>query len=242
MDLRCPSRESQRQSDVLSQSTAFYVVCEGFSQCFLFRGEAATYCEAQGMRIECPTRRALGQLVRRFLGVVFMSRFRSVTLRSGLISGCGLVFILLLTLLSSPLQSQQTASLHGAIHDSQGKPVASATVRLQPSDLTQAQTVHADLQGNYNFPELREGVYILRAEMHGLGTAEIPSLFIGPKENKTVDLTLLRLNTSAAPSAARQRLDGRSGSSVRDRKSSTRARRERTPQLRIEPSPWKNAR
>ena len=109
------------------------------------------------------------------------------------VAGCGLAALALFTLLLPCVQSQESgksASLRGMVHNSQGKPVADATVRLQNRDSAQAQTARTDSQGNYNFAGIDGGVYILRAEGTGYGDAEVPSLFLGPKETKTVDLTL----------------------------------------------------
>ncbi len=126
-----------------------------------------------------------------------MRRSYSALFRSA--GTCVLAPLILVTVLS---QAQETASLHGTIRDSQGKPVAGASVRLQPADITQTQTVHTDPQGNYKFEELRGGVYVLRGEMAGLGAAEIPSLFFGPKEAKSIDLTLLPIETPASQAAS----------------------------------------
>lgn len=107
--------------------------------------------------------------------------------------GCGLVLLVLFTSLPLHLHSQEReklASLRGAVRNSEGKGVASATVRLQRKD-SQPQTVHTDSQGNYNFSAISGGVYVLRAEMDGYGDTEIPSLFLAPQEAKNLDLILL---------------------------------------------------
>ena len=109
-------------------------------------------------------------------------------------TGCGLtLLVLLLTSLPLRLHSQETerpASLRGAVRDSKGQTVADATVHLQRKD-SQAQMVHTDSQGNYNFSAIGGGVYVLRAEMAGYGDTEIPSLFLAPQEARNLDLILL---------------------------------------------------
>jgi tetratricopeptide (TPR) repeat protein len=105
----------------------------------------------------------------------------------------GAATVILLALLPSSLQSQEakdSAALQGSIHDSQGKPVIGATVCLQSKAGAQPLTTHTDSQGNYSFSALRGGVYALWAEKTGCGEAAVPSLFLGPKEAKSVDLTL----------------------------------------------------
>jgi len=120
-----------------------------------------------------------------------LQRFRSASVPGG-----GLVLLTMFILLPPTLQSQASASLHGTVRDSHGKPVAGATVQLQAKDKDKdaTQTAHTDSQGGYSFAALPGGAYILRAEIAGYRAAEIPSLSFGPKESNTVDLILLPAN------------------------------------------------
>lgn len=118
-----------------------------------------------------------------------LRRFQSASFLSG-----GLILLTLFIFLPPALQSQASASLHGTVRDSQGKPVAGATVQLQAKDKDATQTAHTDSQGNYSFAALPGGAYLLRAELAGYRAAEIPSLFLGPKESNGVDLILLPAN------------------------------------------------
>ena len=95
-------------------------------------------------------------------------------------------------------QQGEPASLRGTVRDSQGKPVAGATVRLQAKDAAQPLSTHADAEGKYSFTVLHQGVYALRAEMTGYSDAAIPSLFVGANEAKTADLTLLPAKAGAS--------------------------------------------
>src|ERR1700733_1567796 len=115
-----------------------------------------------------------------------------------------LVLVLLLTLCLPSQETEKLALLRGVVRDSQGTPIAGATVHLQPADPTQTQTVLTNVQGNYSFVALRGGVYVLRAELAGYTEARIASLFVGPKEAKNVDLILLPTNTPASQSSAVQ--------------------------------------
>ncbi len=128
----------------------------------------------------------------------------SQPLRSAGVIGCGLAVFILFAFHPLSLQSQESALLHGTIRDSQGKPVAAATVQLHAKDAAQTYTVHTDSQGNYSFATLHGGVYVLRAVMAGSGAAEIPSLFLVANEAKNVDLALLPASTPASqPASAR---------------------------------------
>src|SRR5579863_3860778 len=96
----------------------------------------------------------------------FMGRLCAISqlLKSAGKVSCGFVLYILLPL---SLQSQESAMLRGTVRDSQGNPIAGATLQLRSKEETQAQTVSADSQGNYSFAALRGGVYVLRAAMGG---------------------------------------------------------------------------
>ena len=93
-------------------------------------------------------------------------------------------------------------SLRGTVRDPDGKPIASVTIRLQTGEVVQALTTQTDAQGGYSFSRLRAGVYSLGAEMTGFTTTTIPSIFLGAKATKTVDLTLEPANKDAPKPAA----------------------------------------
>jgi tetratricopeptide (TPR) repeat protein len=128
-----------------------------------------------------------------------MGRLRAISglFGSAGVIGCGLAAFSLCTMLPLSLHSQAAASLRGTIRDSQGRPVAGAAVQLHANDATLCQTARTDSQGNFSFLALHGGVYRLRAEMPGLGEAEIAALFLGPNETKNLDLALKPQNTPA---------------------------------------------
>jgi tetratricopeptide (TPR) repeat protein len=98
----------------------------------------------------------------------------------------------LVMLLSSSVfaqESQHFASLHGAVRDDQGKPIAQVDVFLQKKDANKL-TTQTDQQGNYNFQKLPAGVYSLQASKRGHPPATLEALFLKSHESKTVDLTL----------------------------------------------------
>ena len=111
---------------------------------------------------------------------------------------CSLAAVLWLSLYPFPAKAQKieaSASLHGTVRDSSGTGAAGATVSLQAQDTKQSQTVPTDAHGNYRFAALAGGAYVLRAAMTGYNDATIPSLFFGPKEEKTADLILTPVKT-----------------------------------------------
>ena len=141
-----------------------------------------------------------------------MGRFRAVLyllISAGLArrSFAALAFFALLPLCLHSQQTGESASLRGAVRDSQGKPVAGATICLQVNSSSPPQTVRTDSQGNYHFATLNGGVYLLRAQMAGYSDTEIPSLFLGPQTAKNVDLVLLPASTSQSASAQTEFFD-----------------------------------
>ena len=97
---------------------------------------------------------------------------------------------LLASLNGAGQQSAEPASLHGIIRDADGKPVAQTAVLLQRKGSADRFNGQTDSQGNYSFPGLPDGMYVLRASKNGYTDAEIPSVFLRPHESKTVDLTI----------------------------------------------------
>src|SRR4051812_3539043 len=83
-----------------------------------------------------------------------------------------------------------SATLHGVIRDADGKPVAQASVVLQKKDAISNFTADTDGKGAYSFTKLHAGVYTLRATKGGYADAQLSGIFIQPREEKTVDLTL----------------------------------------------------
>jgi tetratricopeptide (TPR) repeat protein len=85
--------------------------------------------------------------------------------------------------------SSAAATLHGTVLDPRNRPVAGATVSLSAKE-AEILVVHTDAAGAYLFRELRQGTYILRAEMPGYDQANSGAFVLEAKESRTVDLTL----------------------------------------------------
>jgi tetratricopeptide (TPR) repeat protein len=93
-----------------------------------------------------------------------------------------------------------SATVQGSVRDSQGRPIAGATVYLKNKD--QTLSAHTDSAGIYRFTGLGGGVYSIRAESHGYVEATLGSCVLGPKEAKKVDLTLKASSTSVPQSGS----------------------------------------
>jgi tetratricopeptide (TPR) repeat protein len=103
-------------------------------------------------------------------------------------------------------------TLQGYVRDSSGRPVANATVFLQPATgtetpSTQIQTTHTDSAGAYRFSALRAGSYTLRAEMGGFHQTIVGPVSLAPNETKKIDLTLVPTKASGAAAPAPEFFD-----------------------------------
>lgn len=95
-------------------------------------------------------------------------------------------------------ESGPSASLHGTIRDSQGRPVANGAVSLKEKNSTHSKSAPTDEQGHYAFAGLSPGVYSVHATKSGSCDGEITSVFLAAHEDKNVDLTIFPAAGSAA--------------------------------------------
>lgn len=114
-----------------------------------------------------------------------------------------LALLIMALFTASMLQAQpDLGTLHGSVFDSQGRPMAGATVYVQLKGEAQTVTAITDSTGKYRFPGLRAGVYTLHAEMGGYENATHDPISVGPKDTKRIDLTLGSARAKGAQSPA----------------------------------------
>ena len=94
--------------------------------------------------------------------------------------------------------------LQGYVRDSSGRPLAKATVFLEPATAAQTpakstQIAHTGADGQFSFGAPPEGAYTLRAEMNGYVRAVVGPLNLASKEAKRVDLILISGKASETP-------------------------------------------
>ena len=99
------------------------------------------------------------------------------------------------------------ATVQGSVHDSNGKPVASASVFLHLVTSTEtnpapSQSTHTDSEGAYRFVALREGAYTLRAEKNGYAELIVGSVNLTSRGTKQLDLTLVSSKSSELQGSA----------------------------------------
>lgn len=104
---------------------------------------------------------------------------------------------------SKPASNATLGTIQGYVRDSDGRPVANATIVLQPATGTGSpsaalQTMHADPTGAYRFTALPDGAYTVRAEMSGHDRTSVGPVSLAPNETKKIDLALVPAKTSGA--------------------------------------------
>jgi tetratricopeptide (TPR) repeat protein len=114
---------------------------------------------------------------------------------------------LLLALSGLAQEPAQPTSLHGVVRDADGKAVAEASILMRKKDSTDNFLVHTDAQGSYSFTQLPGGVYSLQATKDGYAAAQVPAVFLRPKESKIIDLTLAPLVSQGSAASAPQFFD-----------------------------------
>jgi len=105
-------------------------------------------------------------------------------------------------------QPIRSSELKGTVRDSQGKPLAAATVFLQTREGTKTSSAQTDTAGKYAFSGLPEGTYTVRTDIGGYEQILIPSIFLGMGELKNLDLTVTsKIRENSPPNASPQFFD-----------------------------------
>ena len=113
-----------------------------------------------------------------------------------------MAFVAPITTWGQDQRSSDTATLQGLVRDAAGHPIPGATVYLQTKDGGQAQSMNADPAGHYYFSGLRDGIYMLRAEMNGFSPATFGPCAVASGETKTLDLTIESSKTIPSQSSS----------------------------------------
>lgn len=88
-------------------------------------------------------------------------------------------------------QQSPSASLHGTVRDSDGKPVVDAVVELGAKTSSERGTTRTDGSGSYAFSQLNGGVYSLRVTKSSYADAEVDSVFLAKDDKRAIDLLLV---------------------------------------------------
>jgi tetratricopeptide (TPR) repeat protein len=119
------------------------------------------------------------------------------------------VFVVAAMAILAPARAQSadsvgTASVHGFVRDTTGKPVANAAVYLVTQTWQRSSTAHdqitrTDSDGHYRFPMLRSDTYSVRVRMTGYDEATAGPLNLAERESTKIDFTLVPGNASKLP-------------------------------------------
>jgi Carboxypeptidase regulatory-like domain/TonB-dependent Receptor Plug Domain/TonB dependent receptor len=83
-----------------------------------------------------------------------------------------------------------TATVLGSVVDSTGARVPGATVTLKNADTGISATTVSDVEGNYQFLNVRVGTYSVRAELQGFSAAVAERIAVTVNARQRVDLTM----------------------------------------------------
>jgi len=100
---------------------------------------------------------------------------------------------------------EKPGKLSGVVVTAKGAPVAGAQILWQDSDGRLPHVLHSDVHGRFSIPELRAGLYDLRAAAHGTWSEWEHNVMVRP--GREADVTL-RLSFKAQPPAAVVELKG----------------------------------
>ncbi len=89
-----------------------------------------------------------------------------------------------------PAQGETTSAIAGSVRDATGAAMAGAGVTIAGADTGLIRSVATDQAGRFSFPQLRPGVYSVKASADGFETRQIGSVVAGLGQTQTVDLTL----------------------------------------------------
>ncbi|MBE3131593.1 MAG: carboxypeptidase regulatory-like domain-containing protein, partial [Acidobacteria bacterium] len=104
-----------------------------------------------------------------------------------------LLSILAITLLLAPIafsQSKETGALRGVVTDEQGAPLPGVNVTLSGQNLMGIRTFLTDASGEFRFPALPPGEYMVKAELQGFGTVVREKIRVNTTSTLNIDLQM----------------------------------------------------
>ncbi len=104
-----------------------------------------------------------------------------------------LISLLAFLLILSPLvfsQSKETGAIVGSVIDEEGTPLPGVTVTLTSPNLMGEKSAITDVEGQYRFPALPPGLYMVKATLPGFATVEREDIRLTTTVRLTVDITL----------------------------------------------------
>jgi Carboxypeptidase regulatory-like domain len=87
-------------------------------------------------------------------------------------------------------QGETTSAILGRVTDSTEAPLLAATVTIVDRETGMQRTVKSDEQGRFNFPQLKPGLYSVKAEADGFDAQLVDNVFAGLGQKQTVNFSL----------------------------------------------------
>ena len=144
--------------------------------------------------------------------------------------------VIVFLFLARSLSLAATGSIHGIVHDPQHRPIGSAEVVLENTDLHLNRTVQSDSRGDFRFDDLPEGVYHVTASAEGFRALQqnLTVTTTGRAPIVHLQLEIARINESIEVSGASSKLETQTSTvqTLVDPKTSPR------PPARIRPTAW----
>jgi hypothetical protein len=97
------------------------------------------------------------------------------------------------------------ATITGTVLDSNGRPVANATVTCETSSGMKPRMVHADKSGKFFITGLKQESYDLRASRNGAYSDWEKNIPLGRSQSKDITLQLLNGNTATTAVPAKKK-------------------------------------
>ncbi len=102
---------------------------------------------------------------------------------------------LLCVVFAAPVDAQVTGTVVGSVTDAQGAVVPGATVTLVSATRATTSETQTSAAGDYVFPNVAAGSYILRVAMDGFKTIERPAITVSPGDRVTIPVLRIEVGS-----------------------------------------------
>jgi hypothetical protein len=104
---------------------------------------------------------------------------------------CLLTLVVVLAVpIRTSAQGETTSAIEGQITDATGAAIPAATVTVTSRETGLQRSLKTDEEGRFNFPQLKPGVYSVKAEATGFDSQQIDDIFSGLGQKQTVNFRL----------------------------------------------------
>src|SRR6516165_10823411 len=90
----------------------------------------------------------------------------------------------------TPAQGETTSAIEGQVTDTTGGVIPGATVAITSRESGLQRSLKTDDEGRFNFPQLKPGIYSVKAEAEGFDPHQIENVFSGLGQKQTANFRL----------------------------------------------------